>query len=107
MEFMCLRIFTQEGERHQGKLLHHYLLDIAREVGASGATVLRGSAGFGRHGLREDVFFELGGDLPSIVEIVLESSQSQHMLQRLSEQGMRLFYTLSPVQAGITGEIPA
>lgn len=103
MNQMCLRLFGREGERHHGRVLHDFLLDLARECGAGGVTVLRASAGYGRHGLHEDHFFELGGELPVVVETVLEDAQARQLLARCSEEGLRLFYTLSPVETGMTG----
>ncbi len=100
---VCLRLFCQEGDRHQGRLLNHHLVDMAREVGATGATVMRASAGFGRHGRHEDTFYELGGALPMVVETVLDQEQADHLLRRCGEESLHLFYTLTPVTTGITG----
>ncbi len=104
MTMICLRLFGREGQHHHGQPLHDFLLGIARECGASGATVLRASAGFGRHGLHEEHFFELGGELPVVVESVLEAVQAEQVLSRCAQEGLRLFYTLTPVESGVTGQ---
>ncbi|HET9112824.1 MAG TPA: DUF190 domain-containing protein [Burkholderiales bacterium] len=102
MSEICLRLYAREGQRLQNRLLYDYLLESAHGIGATGGTVLRASAGFGRHGLREEVFFELGGELPVIVELVVTQAQADAMLALCREQQLSLFYTLTPVTAGIT-----
>ena len=99
---ICLRLYGREGQRHHTRLLYDYLLEAALGLGATGGTVLRASAGFGRHGLHEEAFFELGGELPVVIELVLTQAQADAMLALCAEQQLRLFYTLMPVTAGIT-----
>lgn len=103
MSQICLRLYAREGQQHRGHLLSDWLLDSARSMGVAGCTVLRASAGFGRHGLHEDTFFELGGELPVIIELVLTQTQADAVLALCAEQTLHLFYTLTPVTAGITG----
>ncbi len=102
MEQVCLRLYGREGQRHHAHLLYDYLLESAQKLGVAGGTVLRASAGFGRHGLHEEVFFELGGELPVIIELILTPAQADAMLALCGEQQLRLFYALMPVTAGIT-----
>lgn len=103
MQQICLRLYAREGQQHHGHLLPEWLLDSARQLGVAGGTVLRASAGFGRHGLHEDTFFELGGELPVIIELVLTQTQVDAVLTLCADQALQLFYTLTPVTAGITG----
>ena len=100
---VCLRLYSREGQKHHSHVLSDWLLQCARDLGVAGGTVLRASAGFGRHGMHEDTFFELGGDLPVIVELVLTEAQAEAMLALCTEQTLHLFYTKTPVTAGITG----
>lgn len=102
MEQICLRIYAREGQQHHHHVLSDWLLDSARRLGVAGGTVLRASAGFGRHGLQEDSFFELGGELPVIIELVLSQAQAEAMLALCAEQGLHLFYTRMSVTSGIT-----
>src|SRR5258708_13581757 len=46
-EGYLLRIFIGESDRHDGRLLHEWLVLKAREEGLAGATVVRGMMGFG------------------------------------------------------------
>ena len=46
-EGYLLRIFIGESDRHDGELLHEWIVTKARSEGLAGATVLRGMLGFG------------------------------------------------------------
>ncbi len=106
MNTVCLRFYAREGEQHRARLIHDYLLEQAKALGASGATVMRASAGFGRHGWHETTFFELGGDLPVVIEIILAAALADEMLALCAAEQLHLFYTLMPVMTGITGSGP-
>lgn len=70
-EGMLLRIFIGDSDRHEGKPLHHALVERARAQGLAGATVLHGPMGFGRHArLHTAKLLELSSDLPVVIEIV-------------------------------------
>jgi PII-like signaling protein len=67
-----LRIFIGEADKVAGKPLYQWIVLQAREQGLAGATVLRGTMGFGAntrviHTFRFDTLSE---DMPIIVEIV-------------------------------------
>ncbi len=99
----CLRLYSSEGRQHHGKLLHVRLLEAAHDMDVSGGTVLRASAGFGRHGMAEDSFFELGGELPEIIEFIASQAQVDALIAWCREQKLNLFYTVTPVISGYTG----
>jgi hypothetical protein len=66
-----LRLFMGENDRHDGMLLHEWIIRRAREEGLAGATVIRGIAGFGAHSrLHTAKILRLSTDLPIVVEIV-------------------------------------
>src|SRR6266550_4910700 len=87
-----LRIFIGESDKHDGKLLYEWIVLKAREAGLAGATVLRGTMGFGAHSRLHTFKIErLSQDLPVIVEIVdtrekLESFLS--VIDKEIEEGM-------------------
>jgi PII-like signaling protein len=104
MNQSCVRFFVHEGQRHEGRLLHDWLFECAREIGISGGGAYRASAGFGRHGLHEDTFFELAGELPEMVEFLADDARVDQLLRRVAAEGLRLRYSIHPVMTGITGE---
>ena len=66
-----LRIYVDENDRYEGRPLHEWLVEYARETGMAGATVLRGMAGYGRHSrIYSARVLALSTQLPVVVEIV-------------------------------------
>ena len=66
-----LRIFIGESDRAHGKTLYEWIVLEARAQGLAGATVLRGSMGYGAHSRLHSFKVErLSLDLPIIIELV-------------------------------------
>ncbi len=67
---ILLRIFIGESDRHHGKPLHEAIVLKAREQHLAGATVLRGTMGFGKSSrLHTSKILRLSYDLPVVIEI--------------------------------------
>jgi hypothetical protein len=45
-----LRIYVGSRDRHEGRPLHEAIVEMARQNGLAGATVVRGMTGYGRSG---------------------------------------------------------
>lgn len=70
-EAVLLRIFIGSADRHGLTALSTALVNAARTNGLAGATVLRGTLGFGHaRRMREGRFLPFSDDHPVIVEIV-------------------------------------
>ncbi len=68
---VILRIFVGESDRYDHKPLYESIVLKAREAQLAGATVLRGSTGFGKSSrLHTDKILRLSLDLPMVIEIV-------------------------------------
>lgn len=66
-----LRVFIGESDRWHGRPLYEAIVLKAREEGLAGATVLRGSMGFGaKSHLHTAKILRLSEDLPILIEIV-------------------------------------
>jgi hypothetical protein len=66
-----VRIYTGEDDKHQGRPVHEALVEEARRSGLAGATVIRGSMGFGANSrVHTSKILRLSEDLPIITEIV-------------------------------------
>src|ERR1700682_4055311 len=66
-----LLIFIGESDTHNGRPLYQVLVEEARRRGLAGATVLRGSIGFGASSrIHTAHILRLSEDLPMVVEIV-------------------------------------
>jgi PII-like signaling protein len=70
-EAKLLRIFLGEADKVGHTALHEVIVREARAAGLAGATVWRGTLGFGRTSrIRTTRILDLSTDLPMIVEIV-------------------------------------
>jgi len=68
---VLLRVFLGESDRHEGRPLHEAIVLKAREMHLAGATVLRGSIGYGKSSrLHTTKILRLSEDLPLVIEIV-------------------------------------
>ncbi len=70
-EQTLMRIFVGESDRWQRKPLYEALVELFREHGFAGATVVKGAMGFGAHSVTHtDRLLRLSSDLPVVVEVV-------------------------------------
>lgn len=100
---LCVQFFVREGARQDGRLIHEWLFEQAKAEGIPGGSVFRASAGYGRHGLVEDSFFELAGRLPQTVEFFAEQDKIERLLQVVGKSGLKLVFVTYPVNCGVTG----
>ncbi len=70
-EAQLLRIFIGESDKYHGRPLYEKIVEEARSRGLAGATVLRGTIGFGASSrIHTAKVLQLSEDLPMIIEIV-------------------------------------
>jgi PII-like signaling protein len=88
-ERTLMRIFIGENDRalegpYAGKPLYQALLNVLRERGFAGATVLRGIAGFGATAkVHTDKILRLSLDLPIVIEVVETEDKIEEILPDL------------------------
>ncbi len=81
-----LRVFIGESDSWHGEPLYRAIVMKARELGLAGATVLRGTMGFGAHTrVHTSRLLDLSTDLPIVVEIVDEAERVNSLLPFLDE----------------------
>lgn len=81
---ILLRVFIGESDRFEGKPLYEAIVQNVRELGLAGATVVRGSEGFGAHSVvHKSSLLEMSADLPIVVEIVDTAENVQRLLPHL------------------------
>jgi len=81
-----LRIFIGENNRWEGKPLWEAVVLKARELGLAGATVLRGTAGYGAHSrIHTTKVLRLSENLPVVIEIVDKPERIEQILPLLDE----------------------
>ena len=83
---VLLRIFLGESDRHDHRPLYEALVLKAREMGLAGATVVRGSMGFGKSShLHTAKILRLSMDLPILIEIVDSKENVERFLPVLDQ----------------------
>ena len=97
-EGKLLRIFIGEADKWQGKPLYEAIVLLARKNGLAGATVVKGSMGFGcKSHLHTSKLLELSSDLPIIIEIVDSEEKINQFLPSLDEMVKEGLITLEKV----------
>jgi len=102
MKGTCLRVYLTERDKHRGELLYEWILEQARGLGIRGGSAFRAIAGYGRHGVKEEGFFELAGDAPVVVEFIATEVQADRLLSLLKAEKLSLFHVKTPVALGTT-----
>lgn len=70
-EMVLMRIFVGESDRYQKQALYEALVELFREQGLAGATVIKGAMGYGGHSeVHTDRYLRLSSELPVVIEVV-------------------------------------
>lgn len=101
-----LTFFTQQDRRHRGQSLAQWLIEEARNIGISGATLIPATEGFGHdRKMRSAHFFELA-DQPLEVTMAVSEVDAERLFQRLHDEAVNIFYVKTPIEFGMTGDLP-
>ncbi len=85
-ESQLLRIFIGEADRFEGKPLYEAIVNLARQKGMAGATVLKGIMGFGADSrMHSAKILRLSEDLPIVIEIVDKPERIKDFLPELDK----------------------
>ena len=104
-EAELLRIFIGESDKHKGRPLYEVLVEEARRRGLAGATVLRGTLGFGASSrIHTAKILRLSEDLPLVIEIVDGEDNINAFLPILDGMMSSGLITLEKVQVLQYGE---
>lgn len=81
---MLLRMFIGESDQFRGMPLYHAIVLKIRELGMSGATVLRGVEGFGAHSrIHTANILRLSQDLPIVIEVIDTEDRIRRLVEHL------------------------
>jgi PII-like signaling protein len=93
-----LRIYISESDRDDGHPLDEAIVDVLLAAGISGATVIRGVAGYGGSAvLHTTHVLRLSEDLPLVIEAVDTVERIEAVLPRLVEMAGEAVITTTPV----------
>jgi uncharacterized protein len=98
-ERTLMRIHIGESDKLRGRPLHEVIVEMLRREGFSGATVLRGVAGYGGSSVyHTDKLLRLSQDLPIIVEVVENTERIEKILPQLDQMVEGGLITLEKVR---------
>ncbi len=94
-----LRIFVGESDHYKSMPVYEAIVLKARELHLAGATVLRGTMGFGAHSrLHTAKVLRLSEDLPIVIEIVDDREKIDELLPFVDEMVNEGLVTMEQVQ---------
>ncbi len=97
-EGRLLRIYISESDQHDGHPLDEAIVDALRTAGISGATVIRGIAGYGGSAILHTTHvLRLSEDLPLVIEAVDVAAKIESVLPLLYEIAPDGLITSQPV----------
>jgi PII-like signaling protein len=98
-EAQLLRIFIGESDKHGHRPLYEVIVEEARRRGMAGATVLKGTLGFGADSrMHTAKILRLSEDLPIVIEIVDKPERIAEFLPDLDKMITEGLITLEKVQ---------
>jgi PII-like signaling protein len=98
-EGRLLRVFIGESDVWKGEPLFRAIVHRARDLGLAGATVLRGTMGFGAASrVHTSRLLELSTDLPIVIEIVETAEKIESLLPFLDETVTEGMITIESVR---------
>jgi PII-like signaling protein len=98
-EGKLLRIFIGESDRHGRKPLYQAIVEMLRQEGLAGATVLRGIEGFGATSrLHTARILRLSEDLPIVIEVADTAERIEAVMPRIDEMVREGMVTLERVE---------
>jgi PII-like signaling protein len=103
MNGYAVTFITEEGKRHKGKTVCHWLQDVARSLGIQGVTTVAAVEGMGRHGKLHSAHFIELADQPIEIMMAVSQEQCDKLFALLEEERANLFYVKTPVEYGFVG----
>jgi PII-like signaling protein len=98
-ERTLMRIHIGESDKWHGKPLHEAIVQVLRNEGFSGVTVLRGVGGYGGSSVyHTDKLLRLSQDLPIVLEVIEAQERIDSILPRLDEMVEGGLITLEKVR---------
>ena len=96
---LLVRIYIGESDQWHGKPLYQAIVELLRERGLAGATILRGIEGFGAKAhIHTTRILALSEDLPILVEVVDQEDRVRAALPHLDSMVTDGLITLERVE---------
>ena len=104
MQGYQLTFYTRQDRSIEGQPLAQWLVEQAKELGIQGATLLAANEGLGHdRRLHSAHFFELSGQ-PLEVTFSVTDNEVNLIFDLLKKHNTSVFYTLMPIEFGMSGD---
>ena len=98
-EGQLLRVFIGEDDKYKEKPLYEVIVEKARELNLAGATVLKGTMGYGAHSrLHTSKVLRLSESLPVVIEIVDKEERINLLLPFIDEHVKEGLVTIEEIR---------
>ena len=99
MAYLLARVYLREDDKLEGKLAYRRVLELLKEWGVEGATVLKSVMGYGTtKSFHYEGLEVLSYGLPVVVEFIDEEPKVMTAVERLISKFVNLFITLEEVR---------
>jgi PII-like signaling protein len=96
---LLVRIYIGESDQWHGRPLYQQIVEVLRQRGIAGATVLRGIEGYGAKAhLHTTRILRLSEDLPVLIEVVDQDDRIRQILPELDTMVGDGLITLEPIE---------
>ena len=105
---VLIRVFIGDSDKHERLPLSKAIVQKVREIGLAGATVVRGSEGFGANSVvHKSALLEMSSDLPVIIEIADVEEKIKLLLPHLESMVKEGMITMEHVAIYLYRHNPA
>ena len=102
MTGLQLCFYTYYGRTHQSMSLPEWLIQLAKELQLSGATMMTGQMGVSHQGPIHTKTWIDDSDEPVQVTFFVTPEQERDLLKRLDQEQLNIFYTRTQLEFGYT-----
>lgn len=102
-----LAIYVGDSDRHGHKPLYHAIIEMLRQEGIAGATVLHGIEGYGtaRH-IHTAKILDLSQDLPVVIIAIDRTEKIEAVFPRVEAMVQHGLVTLERVRVAVSRPLP-
>ncbi len=102
-----LAIYVGDSDRHGHKPLYHALIELLRQEGIAGATVLHGIEGYGtaRH-IHTAKILDLSQDLPVVIIAIDRAEKIEAVFPKVEAMVQHGLVTLERVRVAVSRPLP-
>ncbi|HDU8210612.1 DUF190 domain-containing protein [Acinetobacter baumannii] len=103
MNGFLITFYTELNQRYHNQPIREWLVNLTKELGLRGVTVLHGSEGIDHTGKLHSMHFFEAVDQPVQIQFALDEAETTQLFDYLNSQNISIFYVKTPMQFGVVG----